>query len=111
MGVQFWILDRIRRVVMNKLVLITFAILAIVCCGSEAAKGKGRTGRRLTQGLKLSLALERKLMECLEKSLDPCEIDGKEYSMDQVKAALPQIKTENGRQKRRGKSGKRSSVY
>ena len=66
------VLDRIRRVVMNKLVLIIFAILAIVCCGSEAAKGKGRTGRRLTQGLKLSLALERKLMECLEKSLDPC---------------------------------------
>ena len=30
--------------------------------------------------------------------------------MDQVKAALPQIKTENGRQKRRGKSGKRGSV-
>ena len=71
-SVQFWILDRIRRVVMNKLVLIIFAILAIVCCGSEAAKRKGRTGRRLTQGLKLSLALERKLMECLEKSLDPC---------------------------------------
>merc|ERR1712122_195126 len=53
--------------------------------------------RRQTQGLKLSLTLERKLTECQEKSLDPCEIDGKEYSLDQVKAALPQIKTENQR--------------
>merc|ERR1712141_64446 len=53
--------------------------------------------RRQTQGLKLSLTLERKLTECQEKSLDPCEIDGKKYSLDQVKAALPQIKTENQR--------------
>jgi len=55
--------------------------------------------RRQTQGFKLSLKLERKLTECQEKSLDPCEIDGKEYSMDQVKAALPQIKTENQRRR------------
>merc|ERR1711953_1447448 len=45
--------------------------------------------RRQTQGFKLSLKLERNLTECQEKSLDPCEIDGKEYSMDQVKAAFP----------------------
>jgi len=55
--------------------------------------------RRQIQGLKLSLTLERKLTECVEKSLDPCTIDGKEYSMDQVKAALPNIKTENQRRR------------
>ena len=32
--------------------------------------------RRQTQGLKLSLTLERKLTECQEKSLDPCVSTG-----------------------------------
>merc|ERR1712062_56926 len=65
------------------------------------------------QGLKLSLTLERKLTECQEKSLDPCEIDGKEYSLDQVKAALPQIKTENQRRQviiRRNRQRQRAAV-
>jgi len=63
---------------------------------TEARRDKER---RQIQGLKLSLTLERKLTECAEKSLDPCTIDGKEYSMEQVKAALPNIKTENQRRR------------
>merc|ERR1712062_577100 len=64
---------------------------------SKRTETRREMERRQTQGLKLSLTLERKLTECQEKSLDLCEIDGKEYSLDQVKAALSQIKTENQR--------------